>query len=377
MEGSTAVFFSALMFVIVFTVLVFVHEMGHYLVAKRNGVRVEVFSIGFGATLYSWRDKSGTLWKISAVPLGGYVKFFGDAGVSSNPDEALSQLSPADKARCFHYKKLGQRAAIVAAGPLANFLLAIVLLAGLFGTVGQPYIPAVVGTVEKGSAAEEAGFEPGDRILQVGDEEIERFEDLQRIVQDAPGVPLSIGIERNGRFMVLAATPRLSVQTDNFGHEQKIGLLGISRSGVDYIRRGPIKAVWYAGKETVSIVRLTLRAVGQMVVGTRSAKELGGPLRIAEMSGRMAQEGIVTLIWFMGMLSINLGLINLFPVPMLDGGHLLYYAFEAIRGKPLGERTQEYGFRIGLALVLALMVFVTWNDLNYLPVVDFFTGFFS
>jgi len=377
MEGSTAVFFSALMFVVVFTVLVFVHEMGHYLVAKRNGVRVEVFSIGFGATLYSWRDKSGTLWKISAVPLGGYVKFFGDAGVSSNPDAELSQLSPADKARSFHYKKLGQRAAIVAAGPLANFLLAIVLLAGLFGTVGQPYIPAVVGTVEKGSAAEKAGFEPGDRILQVGDEEIERFEDLQRIVQDAPGVPLSIGIERNGRFMVLSATPKLSVQTDNFGHEQKIGLLGISRSGVDYIRRGPIKAVWYAGKETVSIVRLTLRAVGQMVVGTRSAKELGGPLRIAEMSGRMAQEGIVTLIWFMGMLSINLGLINLFPVPMLDGGHLLYYAFEAIRGKPLGERTQEYGFRIGLALVLALMVFVTWNDLNYLPVVDFFTGFFS
>jgi len=350
-------------FLVILTVLVFVHELGHYLIARYNGVRVEVFSIGFGPELFGWTDKAETRWKFSLIPLGGYVKMFGDANAASMPDSGLDRLSPEEKAVAFPYKRLGQRTWIVAGGPLANFLFAIVLLAGLFAFVGQPFTPAVVGDVQPESAAEAAGMLPGDRIVSIDGATIERFEDVQRIVRLSPEQRLEIVVLRDGAEVPLVATPQRTEFDDNFGNKQEIGLLGVTRSGVEYVKHGPIMALWRATEETAYLTVGTLKAVGQIIAGTRSAKELGGPIRIAEMSGQVAQVGVVSVIWFMAVLSINLGLINLFPIPMLDGGHLLFYAFEAARGRPLGERAQEYGFRIGLALVLSLMVFATWNDI--------------
>ncbi len=350
-------------FLFILTVLVFVHEMGHYLVARRNGVRVEIFSIGFGPEIFGWNDKAQTRWKYSLIPLGGYVKMFGDINAASAPDSAVAQMSPEDRAVAFPTKRLGQRTWIVAAGPLANFIFAIVLLAGLFAFVGQPFTPALVGAVQPGSAAEQAGLQEGDVFLQMGGEGIERFEDIQLIVRLAPEQELEIVVLRDGAEVELTATPRREIYTDNFGNEQEIGLLGIQGGAPQYVKRGPVMAVWEASKETFALTAGTLKAVGQIIIGSRRAEELGGPLRIAQMSGQVAETGVVSVIWFMALLSINLGLINFFPIPMLDGGHLLFYAIEAIRGRPLGDRAQEYGFRIGLAFVLGLMLFVTWNDL--------------
>ena len=363
MEFTGGILGIAIPFLIVLTVLVFVHEMGHYLIARYNGVRVEVFSIGFGPEIFGWTDKANTRWKFSLIPLGGYVKMFGDMNAASQPDPDAVQLSEAERQEAFPFKRLSQRTWIVAGGPLANFLFAVVLLAGLFSIVGQPFTPAVVGEVQADSAAEAAGMLSGDRIVEIDGATIERFEEVQRIVRLSPEQPLAITVQRDGGLVELVAVPKRTVFDDNFGNRQDIGLLGVSRSGVEYVQHGPAVAVWRATEETVAITLGTLKAVGQMIVGSRSAKELGGPIRIAEMSGQVAEIGVVSLVWFMAVLSINLGLINLFPVPMLDGGHLLFYAFEAIRGRPLGDRAQEYGFRIGLALVLSLMVFATWNDI--------------
>jgi regulator of sigma E protease len=364
-------------FLIVLTILVFVHELGHYLVARRNGVRVDVFSIGFGPELFGFYDRAGTRWKFSAIPLGGYVKMFGDADAASTPVGSSYEMTEEEKAVSFPHKRLGQRAAVVAAGPVANFLFAIVALALLFVFQGQPFTPAEVGVVQPGSAAEAAGIQPGDRILSVDGSEIGRFEDVQQIVRFNTGEPLAMVVERDGEEVALTATPAVTEVTDRLGNTHSIGMLGIGRSGVEYRRLDPFSAVWAAGAETVDLTLGTLGAVGQMLAGARGTEELGGPLRIAQMSGEVAQSGAVALIWFMAILSINLGLINLFPIPMLDGGHLMFYAVEALRGKPLGERAQEYGFRIGLALVLTLMVFATWNDLVHLRVVDFFRGLIS
>ena len=374
MEFLTGIWDYLVPFLIVLTILVFVHEAGHYLVARRNGVRVETFSIGFGPEIFGWYDKVGTRWKLSLVPLGGYVKMFGDADATSRPDGSVEEMTDEERAVAFHTKSIGKRAAIVAAGPVANFLFAIVLLAGLFSIVGQPFTPADIGTVQEGSAADAAGFRPGDVIRRIDGTDIVRFEEVQRIVRESPGRTLEIAVERDGGEVVLAATPEPVEITDRFGATHRIGLLGVGRSGMAFVRHDPFSALWYAAVETVTLTAGTLDAVGQMIAGTRTTEELGGPLRIAQMSGDMAQEGVVTLIWFMAVLSINLGLINLFPVPMLDGGHLLFYAVEAIRGRPLGQRAQEYGFRIGLAMVLALMMFVTWKDLVHLNVVAFFEG---
>lgn len=359
-------------FLVVLTILVFVHELGHYLVARRCGVRVEVFSIGFGPEIFGITDRTGTRWKFSAIPLGGYVKFFGDANAASQPGEEASALDEEERKVSFHHKRLGQRAWIVAAGPLANFLFAVVALAGLFIFFGQPFTPAEVGEVQPESAAAEAGIEPGDRIVEINGTTIERFEEVQRIVRLSPGSEMSMVVERAGERVVLSVTPERQEVEDNFGNRHTIGLLGVSRSGMEYRRHDPFTAVWRAGGETVVLTGATLQAVGQIISGTRSTKELGGPVRIAQMSGDVADAGLVNLLWFMAILSINLGLINLFPIPMLDGGHLVFYAIEAIRGRPLGERAQEYGFRIGLALVLSLMIFVTWNDLVQLQVFSFF-----
>ncbi len=361
-------------FLVVLTVLVFVHELGHYLVARMNGVRIEVFSIGFGPELFGWYDRAGTRWKCSAIPLGGYVKMFGDADPMSMPGEGLPAMTAAEREVSFHHKRLTQRTAVVAAGPIANFVFALVVLSVLFATVGQPFTPADVGRVQPGSAAEAAGIKAGDVIARIDGETIARFEDVQRLVRLNTGTAMTMVLHRDGADVTIAVTPRVTMLTDRFGNEHKLGLLGIERSGVNYVRRDPATAVWQATKETSGLVSGTLEAVWQIVIGVRNTDELGGPVRIAQMSGEVWQGGVVALLWFMAVLSVNLGLINLFPIPVLDGGHLLFYAAEAIRGRPLGHRAQEYGFRVGLALVLTLMVFATWNDLVHLRIVEFIKG---
>ena len=356
-------------FLIVLTVLVFIHELGHYLIARRNGVKIEVFSIGFGPELYGWWDRAGTRWKFSAIPLGGYVKMFGDADASSGLPINLSKLSLEERELSFHCKRLSQRAAIVAGGPIANFVFAIVALAVLFMTYGQPFTPAEVGQVVPGSAAEAGGIRPGDAVVSIDGQSIDRFEDVQQIVRMNPAVDLTMVVKRDGQPVTLHVTPSRVEESDRLGRRE-IGQLGIRGGAPKYVRRDPASAVVRAFDETWNLSATTLEAMWQMVLGRRTTDELGGPLRIAQLSGEVAQGGIVPLIWFMAVLSVNLGLINLFPVPVLDGGHLLFYAAEAIRGKPLGQRAQEYGFRIGLALVLTLMVFATWNDLVHIGIVD-------
>ena len=366
MDLISVIWTNGLSFIIILSVIVFVHEMGHYLIARYNGVRVEVFSIGFGPEIFGWDDRAGTRWKIGLLPLGGYVKMFGDANEASAPGGDLVEMTPEERAVSFHHKRLGQRTAVVFGGPLANFLLAIVILSVMFATVGQRITPAEISMIK-----------PGSPVLRIDGAAIERFEDLQNIARENAGVPLAMVILRDGVEIELTVTPALVEQTDRFGNIHRLGQIGVGRSGVTFVRHGPLYSIWAATVETYSLTAMTLRALGEMIVGVRTADELGGPIRIAQISGQVAEDGLVAVLWFTSLLSINLGLINLFPIPMLDGGHLLFYAFEAIRGKPLGERAQEYGFRIGLAVVLSLFVFVTWNDFVRLEVVDLVVGLFS
>ncbi|HEX5078662.1 MAG TPA: RIP metalloprotease RseP [Geminicoccaceae bacterium] len=360
-------------FLIILSVVVFVHELGHYLLARWTGVRVDVFSIGFGPELFGITDRAGTRWKFSALPLGGYVKMHGDADPTSSTID-LTALPDPDS---FPAKTVGQRMAIVAAGPIANLLFAIVVLGLLFATVGRPFTPAVIGEVQPDSAAAAADLQPGDRITAVGGEPLASFEELQSIVRGQPDVPLTLTIERAAQTMDVVITPRRTTIEDRFGQVHHIGLIGISRSGVEFRRSNPLLALAEGGAETYRLITGTLQALGQIVVGSRTADELGGPLRIAQMSGEIAKDGVVPVIWFAAVLSINLGLINLFPIPLLDGGHLVLYGIEALRGRPLTERSQEMAFRFGLIVVLSLMVFATWNDLVQLNVIEFFKGLVS
>ena len=362
-------------FLIVLTILVFVHEYGHYWVAKRNGVRVEAFSVGFGPEIWGRNDASGTRWKICAIPLGGYVKMFGEGGDVSEDGEK-SELSDAEKAVSFYYKTVSQRAAIVAAGPIVNFIFAIFAFAILAGAVGNAVPLAAVGKVFKDSAAEIAGFKSGDRFISINEEEINLFSDLRRIVTENPNTVLSFQIDRAGKEITLSATPKLTVQKNAEGEEIEIGLLGVEWSPdfVSYERQNPAMALWVGVQRTYMVTTNILSYIGDMFSGRRGTDELGGPLRIAQISGQMAEQGIGAVILLMAMLSVNLGLINLFPIPMLDGGHLAFYLIEALLGRPLGAKAQEYGFRFGLILVLMLVVFVTWNDLVHLEVIEFIKG---
>lgn len=364
-------------FLITLTVLIFVHELGHYLVARWNNVRVEVFSIGFGREIFGWNDSRGTRWKFSWIPFGGYVKFFGDLGVTSGLGEEDDALTPEERDVAFHHKRLGQRTAIVAAGPLANFALAIVIFAGLFSIVGQPFTSPVVSEVTPGSAAAFAGLEAGDRILWVRGSKIARFEDIQRIVQIRPDEEMSLVILRDGTERTLSVTPRLVVEDDRFGNTVRFGRLGIRSSAVEFVKRDPVTAVWYGFRATYEIVTQTFVALQQIFSGRRGAGELAGPIGIAQMSGQVAEVGLIAAIQFAAFLSVSLGLINLFPIPALDGGHLLFYTFEALRGKPLSRKTQEYGLRFGLLLIVGLMFFTTFNDLNRLDLFGFVSGLFS
>jgi regulator of sigma E protease len=361
----------AVPFLFVLTIVVFFHELGHFLVGRWAGVRVLTFSLGFGPELFGFNDRHGTRWKISAIPLGGYVKFFGDETEASTPSaETLAHMTPEERALSFHHKKVGPRAAIVAAGPIANFLLAIVIFACMFTFFGKPNTSARVDKVEASSAAAAAGFQAGDVVTAIDGNKIETFSDMQRIVSGRAGERLTFTVKRGETNIQLQGTPELREVKDPFGNVQRLGVLGITRQTAagDVVteRVDPVTAVWLGVKETWFVIDRTLSYVSRIFTGRESADQVGGPLRIAQMSGQVATIGLGALIQLAAVLSISIGLLNLFPVPLLDGGHLLFYAIEAARGRPLSERAQEVGFRIGLGLVLMLMVFATYNDILHL-----------
>jgi regulator of sigma E protease len=358
-------------FLFVLTIVVFFHELGHFLVARLCGIRVLVFSIGFGPEIVGFYDRYGTRWKISAVPLGGYVKFFGDENAASVPDqEAAAEMTEAEKAVSFIHQKVAPRAAVVVAGPVANFILAILIFAGVFMTVGKQTTSARVDTVQPASAAQAAGFMPGDMVVAIDGEAIGSFSDMQRIVSVSAGETLNIVVDRGGVRVTLKATPQLKELKDTFGNKHRLGVLGISRStapgDIKTEKMGPLKAVAEGARETWFVVDRTLAYIGGVFAGREAADQLGGPIRIAQVSGEVASIGFVALIHLTAVLSVSIGLLNLFPIPLLDGGHLLFYAIEAIRGRPLSERAQEVGFRIGLAIVVMLMIFATFNDILHL-----------
>lgn len=359
-------------FLFVLTIVVFFHELGHFLVARWAGVKVLTFSLGFGPELAGFNDRHGTRWKISAIPLGGYVKFFGDDSEASTPSsDALANMSAEEQASSFHHKNVGPRAAIVAAGPIANFLLAIVIFTCLFTFLGKPSTTARVDQVEAGSAAAAAGFESGDVVTAIDDAKIGSFSDMQRIVGIRAGEQLTFTVKRGDSTLQLRGTPQLREVKDPFGNVHRLGVLGITRKtaagDVTTERVDPATAAWLGVKETWFVVERTLSYIGGVFTGREAADQVGGPLRIAQISGQVATiGGLGALVQLAAVLSISIGLLNLFPVPLLDGGHLLFYAVEAVRGRPLSDRAQEMGFRIGLGLVLMLMVFATYNDILHL-----------
>ncbi|MBI3702188.1 MAG: RIP metalloprotease RseP [Afipia sp.] len=358
-------------FLFVLTLVVFFHELGHFLVARWAGVKVLTFSLGFGPELFGFNDRHGTRWKVSAIPLGGYVKFFGDESEASTPSaDALASMTEEERKVSFHGKKVGPRAAIVAAGPIANFLLAIVIFAALFTFFGKPNQSARVDQVQEKSAAAAAGFKSGDIVTAIDGDAIENFTDMQRIVATKAGVPLTFAVKRGDQIVTLKGTPELREMKDAFGNVHKVGVLGITRAttpgDATNEKVNPATAVWLGVTATWFVAQSTVLYIGDVFTRRASADQVGGPIRIAQISGQVATLGLSPLIHLAAVLSVSIGLLNLFPVPLLDGGHLLFYAVEAVRGRPLSERSQEMGFRVGLALVLMLMIFATYNDILHL-----------
>ncbi len=342
-------------FAVVLGVLVFVHELGHYLAARWRGIHVEAFSIGFGRSVLKGTDRHGTEWRLGWIPLGGYVKMHGQETPEDAPPEVRASWQPG---RTFHGKPVGSRAIVVAAGPIANFLLAILLFAGLFMTIGQPIGGTGIGTVVESSAAARAGLRAGDEIVALDGQKVARFDQVQRYVQPRAGQPIAVRVMRDGAELTVTAVPEPRV-----GAQGTVGVLGIQGGAARFERMDPFSAMVAGTVQTADITWQTLVGVGEMILGQRSAKELGGPIRIAEISGEAASLGLGALVNLMAVLSVSLGLLNLFPIPILDGGHLVFYAAEAIRGRPLPPKVQEYGFRAGFALLIALFLFASTNDI--------------
>ncbi|MBU1175396.1 MAG: RIP metalloprotease RseP [Alphaproteobacteria bacterium] len=355
-------------FVAVLTVIVFVHEMGHYLVARWNGIAVHTFSIGFGPELIGRTDRHGTRWRLSAIPLGGYVRFLGDLNAASQPDaDAVARIDPALQPALFVNKSVWRRIAVVGAGPAANVLFAFLVIYAMLLGFGRYTIPPVIDTVVADSVAESAGMEPGDRIVSVDGYAVHGFNDFQRLVSTSPERTVTIEVLRAGESREFVIVPEPVQVRDAFGNPLRIGRIGVSRqtssADVELYRPGPAEAVGMTFEEIRFIIDRTAAFVGDFFVGRGDFEQLGGPVKVAQVSGEVATLGIMALINLMALLSLNIGLVNLLPIPLLDGGHLLYYAFEVALRRPLSPRVQEIGFRIGLILVTGLMLFTVINDI--------------
>lgn len=364
-------------FLIVLTVLVFIHELGHYLVARWNGVKIDVFSIGFGPEIFGWTDKAETRWKFSLIPLGGYVRMHGDADGSSRADSAaLSQMEESEKAKTLHGKTVGQRMAVVAAGPAANYILAIFLMTGIFAIKGQPIVNNQIGDVVQGSVAEHLGLKKDDRITKINETSVRTFDDIRALVPDLKGQAVKITAERLDEGKTTPSTIIVTGKMATFDATTKdfkpTSHLGIRPGGMDYQQLSAFSAVSQAVKTTYTMTIDTLVNIGQMLTGNRSSGELVGIIGMGEMAGQSAKSGLAAIVWFMAILSINLGLVNLLPIPVLDGGHLVFYAIEAIRGKPVSVKAQEISFMIGLAIVLFTMFLSTKNDLVRFNIFNWF-----
>lgn len=377
-------------FIVIVGFLVFIHEFGHYYVALRNKVKVEAFSIGFGPELWHRVDKRGTRWRVALIPLGGYVKMFGDVDPASvqTDKEAVAAHTPEERAGAFYAKSVGQRAAIVAAGPGVNFLFTIVALVGLYVTMGQPITLPIVEDLLPGKPAAEAGILPGDRITAINDTQIRRFQEIRTLMAMNLDEPVVVHVDRKGEQLEFQINPVIEDVDTGAGTKHRTGLLGIRGAKVEYTQLSVPAAFGAAFTDTWDMIRGTFAGLYQIIAGQRDSRELGGVLTIAKMSGNTIIEDdsthgiditktIAAMIWLMAMLSANLGLVNLFPIPVLDGGHLMFYAAEAARGKPLSEQAQEYSLRFGLAVVLTLTAFALWNDLRNFGIFDSIARLFS
>lgn len=377
MDFITAIPSYAIPFLVVLSVLVFVHELGHYLAARWCGVAVETFSIGFGREIFGFNDKHGTRWKFSLVPLGGYVQMFGDmdpASATIDP-KLVKKMTKKQKEKAFFNKTVGQRSLIVFAGPAINFIYAILIMTGLFWVNGQYYAPALAGGVVEDSAAARAGFEPDDAVLAIDGVKIKRFGEMQRIISVNLDKEMDFLVQRGEEQITLTATPDLLEKTDRFGFSHSTGMLGLISAGdVEKQKHSLISAFGAASLETWSMTTATLKAVGQIFIGARNAKELGGVVRIGAYAKEFSDKGFASLLMFSAIISINLGLINLFPVPLLDGGHLVFYAYEALFGKPMNEKVRNAGMHIGYFLIITLMIYATLNDLVQLNLPSYVLG---
>ncbi|WP_108809739.1 RIP metalloprotease RseP [Sphingorhabdus sp. Alg231-15] len=374
MTENPGILLTLFAFLITIGVLVFIHEMGHYLVGRWCGVKANTFAIGFGKELVGWNDKHGTRWKICALPLGGYVQFAGDMDPASTPGDDWLELPPEERNKTFQSKSLLQRAAIVFAGPAINFLFAILILAGFALAYGESVTPPIVGTVAEKSTAEAIGLKNGDKIIEIDGDEITHFSDLSREISIIPDEQVEIKFERDGTVISKEAKIGIRIEKDRFGNEYRIGLLGISPGSLERRDVSVWEAPIVATRQTGEIVDLIVTTLGQVISGRRSVTELGGPLKIAQVSGEQFVAGLNQFIFFVALISINLGFINLLPIPMLDGGHLMFYAIEAVRRKPANPMVQEWAFRSGFALVVMFMLVVTFNDLASFGLFRAFSG---
>ena len=357
-------------FIILILIVVFIHEYGHYYFAKKYGVGITDFSIGFGKEIIGWNDKSGTRWKICWIPLGGYVKFFGDRNVFSQADQEklIKKYNEEDRKKLFVLKPLYQRVLIVFGGPLANFLLALVIFFSIYTFIGKDFTPAVINEVQKDSPAMVGGLKQNDIILKIDGNEVKSIMDVSKFITMSTADIIDFKIKRSYDELILKIKPNIVLSEDNLGNKVNKRMVGIKlrayNNEINHVKLGPAKAIYHAGHEVYYVSISSLKYLGAMIFGKADASQLGGPIRIAKISGQVAEFGILAFISMMAYISISLGLVNLFPIPMLDGGHLMFYFFEKILGRPLSQKTQEGFFRIGLFLLLSLMFFTTFNDLK-------------